>query len=334
MRQQPQPDSSSGRAPARDGADGWHLLERDMPEPAPAGRRQPRGRPKPADAQPSRVRARGNASAAARQRRPKRLGGDDRQPSAPGRGEILVRVQACDLSNVDPALSTGATPRRVARGARGVCGLDAAGTVIATGDRVTRFAAGDEVFGHFTTESGAWAEAPLVRAGADGPNVELRPEALDPLAAAALARSGLTAKTILRAAELEPDQTALVIGATSGTGTMLLSLLDEAGAKVIDTANDTTESTTGDPVVDALTFHPDLDLLVDLVSWGEPYFITATATQGTIVSARRPPDGPGVRRIGISAERGDLATLAKRALEDRQPVDTAHVQRLELATSA
>jgi hypothetical protein len=257
------------------------------------------------------------------------LGGDDGQPSAPGPGEILVRVQACGLNHVDPALSTGAMSQLFAPGAPYICGLDAAGTVIATGDRVTRFAAGDEVFGHFPAESWAWAEAPCGRTTADGPHVEFRPEGLDPLAATALAHSGLTAKTILRAAELRPGQTALVIGATSATGTILMSLLAEAGAQVIASATDAIEYTTADPVVAALTSHPDVDLLVDLVSFGEPYFITAAARHGTIVSALPRQYEPGIPRIGISAEPGDLAALAQRVLDGRHPIDIAHVNRLE-----
>jgi hypothetical protein len=121
----------------------------------------------------------------------------------------------------------------------------------------------------------------------------------------------------------------MVLGATSRTGTMLLSLLAETGAHVIASATDTIEYTTADPVVQARTSHPDLDLLVDLVSHGEPYFITAAARHGTIVSALPRPDGPGIPRIGISAEPGDLAALAQRALDERQSVDIAHVNRLE-----
>jgi hypothetical protein len=319
-----------------EGGDGRHVLEpRDMPSRALAGRQRRRGWRNPADAQPARAPAHarrgGSASVVGPQRLPEHLGGDDGQPSAPGRGEILVRVQACGLNHGDPALSTVAMSQLFAHGAPYVSGLDAAGTVIATGDRVTRFAVGDEVFGHFPAESWAWVEPPCGRATADGPHVELRPEGLDPLAAAALAHDGLIAKTILRAAELRPGQTALVIGATSRTGEILLSLLAETGAHVIDSATDTIEYTTGDPVVDALTAHPDLDLLVDLVSFGEPYFVTATARHGTIVSALPRPDGPGVPRIGISAEPGDLAALAQRALDERQPVDITHVHQLEMS---
>jgi hypothetical protein len=182
--------------------------------------------------------------------------------------------------------------------------------VIATGDRVSRFAINDEVFGHFPAQSWAWVETPCGRTTANGPHVELRPDGLDPLPALALARCGLTAKTILRAAKLRPGQTALVIGATTQTGTILMSLLAETGAHMIASDTDTIDQATGDPVVNALTSNPDLDLLVDLVSLGEPYFITRAARQGTIVSAQPRPDGPSIPRIRISAEPGDLAELA------------------------
>jgi NADPH:quinone reductase-like Zn-dependent oxidoreductase len=269
---------------------------------------------------------------AGRQRRPEHVGCGAGQQSALGPGEILVRVQACDLSHGDPALSTGDMSQPFAHGARSICGLDAAGTVIATGEGVARFAVGDEVFGHFPAGSWAWIEALCVRA-ADGPHVELRPEGLGPLAAAAVAHSGLTAKTMLRAARLRPGQTALVIGTTSQTATMLLSLLAATGAHLLDSATDTTEDTTehtaGDPDVDTFTSDPDVDLLVDLVGFGEPYFITAAAGHGAIVSAVPGPDGPGVPRIAISAEPGDLPALAQRALDERQPIDIAHVHALE-----
>jgi NADPH:quinone reductase len=194
------------------------------------------------------------------------------------------------------------------------------------------------VFGHFLAESSTWVHSPCARTTADGPHVERRPEGLDPLAAVALAEAGLTAKTILRAAELRPGQTALVIGATSGVGTVLVPLLAEAGAHVIAGATpedddyvrslgaaETIEYTTASPVGDVLTAHPDIDLFVDLVSFSEPYFITAGAPHGTIVSAQPRGDEPGIPRIGIEAEPGDLAALAQRALDARQPVEIAPI---------
>jgi NADPH2:quinone reductase len=261
--------------------------------------------------------------------------------SSPGPGEILLRVQACGLNHVAHALGSGAVSQPSAHGAPNICGIGAAGTVIAAGDRVTRYAVGDDVFGHFPAESWAWVQAPCARTTADGPHVERRPEGLDPLAAVALAEAGLTAQTILRAAELQPGQTALVIGATSRAGMLLMPLLAEAGAYVIAGATpddenyvrslgaaDTIEYTTAYPVADALAAHPDVDLLVDLVSLGEPYFITAAARHGTLVTALPRAEGPGLPHIEISAEPGDLAALAQRALHARQPVELAHVHRL------
>jgi NADPH:quinone reductase-like Zn-dependent oxidoreductase len=267
--------------------------------------------------------------------------------SPPGPGEILVRVQACGLNHVDHALRAGAMPQLSAYVAPFMCGIGVAGSVIAAGDSVSRFAVGDEVFGHFVAESWAWLQAPCARTAAEGAHVEHRPEGLDPLAAAALVASGLTAKTILRAADLRPDQTALVIGATSGAGTVLVPLLAEAGVHVIAGvtaddedyvrslgAADTIEYTSTNPVADVLACHPDVDLLVDFLGFGEPYFITAAASHGTIVTALPGADEAGAPCIGISAELGDLAALAQHALHGRRPAELAQVYRLETVGQA
>jgi NADPH:quinone reductase-like Zn-dependent oxidoreductase len=213
-------------------------------------------------------------------------------------------VQACGLNHADDK--------------PGRCAVAAAGTVIAAGDGVTRFAAGDEVFGQFPVESWAGLEAACARTAAGGPHVEHRPAGLDPLAAVALVEGGLTAKTILRAAQLRPGQTAVVIGATSRAGSVLVALLDEAGAHVIEYA-------TASRVADALAAHPDTDLLVDLVSFAEPYFITGGARGGAIVTANPATDKPGIPRIAICAEPGDLAALAQRALDEGRPGELADV---------
>jgi NADPH2:quinone reductase len=263
-------------------------------------------------------------------------------PSTLCPGEILVRVHACGLNRVDHALSTGAMSQLSAHGAPYVCGIGAAGTVIAAGDHVTRFAVGDEVFGHFQAESWAGAQAPYARTSADAPHVERRPDNLDPLAAAALAEDGLTAKTIVRAADLRPGQTALVIGATSMAGTVLVPLLADAGAHVIAGATpddedyvrslgaaDTIQYTTADPIADTLASHSDVDLFVDLVSFDEPYFITAAANHGTIVTSLPVADEPGIPRTAISAEPGDLAALGQRALDGRRAAEIAHARGLQ-----
>jgi NADPH2:quinone reductase len=275
-------------------------------------------------------------------RLPRRTGCDEPEKLPTGRDEILVRVQACGLNHGDHALNAAVMSQPFTPAAPYISGMDAAGTVIAAGDGVTRFHVGDDVFGHFQAESWALVPTPCARTTADGPHVERRPEGLDPLAAAALAEGGLIAKTILRAADIQPGHTALVIGATTRTGTVLIPLLAEAGAHVIAAAtpadedhvralgaSQTTPYSATDPLADALASHPDIDLFVDLITFGEPYFITATAGNGTIVTDLPVTYKPGIPRIAIAPEPGDLATLAQRALDGHQPVDLAHVYRLE-----
>jgi NADPH:quinone reductase-like Zn-dependent oxidoreductase len=323
-----------------EGAEGLRGLERDLPGRALVVRDRRRGQPDTAVARPTAAsppaRRDRNASVARRQRLPEHRGDAEGQPSPTGPGEILVRLQACGLNYVDDAVHSGAASQSTGGGAPCICGIDAAGTVISAGDRVMRFAVGDEVFGHFLTESWAWVQTPCARTTADGPHVERLPEGLDPLAATAIAEGGLTAKTILRAASVRSGDTALVIGATSRTGTVLVPLLAEAGAYVIAGATpeddgyvrslgaaETIQCTTANPVADLLTSLPNVNVFVDLVSFGEPYFITAGAPHGTIVTALPRAYEPGIPRIGISAEPGDLAALAQRALDRRQPVDVA-----------
>jgi NADPH:quinone reductase-like Zn-dependent oxidoreductase len=163
---------------------------------------------------------------------------------------------------------------------------------------------GEEVFGHVPAESSRSVQARRARA---------------------TTAARLTAAALIRAADLRPGQTAVLIGAGSEAGTLLVPLLTEAGVRVIAGttpeddayvrslgAAETFEYAGADPATDALASHPDLDLLVDLVSFDEPYLITAAARHGTIVTARRGAGAPGIGipRVGMSAEPDDLAALA------------------------
>src|SRR5918994_3638749 len=83
---------------------------------------------------------------------------------APRAGELLVRVEASDLSAADAALRSGSPfAARLFAGLRrpriAVLGADFAGTVAAIGPGVTRFAVGDEVWGATGTAMGAHAES-------------------------------------------------------------------------------------------------------------------------------------------------------------------------------
>jgi NADPH:quinone reductase-like Zn-dependent oxidoreductase len=107
-----------------------------------------------------------------------------------------------------------------------VPGLDVAGTVVAVGSEVTRFQAGDDVFG---ISRGAFAEYAAVRED----KLAHKPAILSFEQAAVVPISGGTAIQGLRdSGHLEAGQRVLVIGASGGVGTYAVQLAKAFGAEV------------------------------------------------------------------------------------------------------
>jgi NADPH:quinone reductase-like Zn-dependent oxidoreductase len=160
------------------------------------------------------------------------LGLTDLARPAPGPGEVVVRVHA---AGVDPGvwhLTTGQPYllRLLGFGLRApknpVRGLDFAGTVEETGDGVTKFRPGDEVFG---TGEGSFAEYTVAREDL----LSAKPSRLSFEQAAAVAVSGCTALQGLRdAGRVRPGQSVLVIGAAGGVGSFAVQLAKHFGAEV------------------------------------------------------------------------------------------------------
>ncbi|MDS0137916.1 MULTISPECIES: NAD(P)-dependent alcohol dehydrogenase [unclassified Amycolatopsis] len=156
----------------------------------------------------------------------------DIERPAPGPGEVLVRVHA---AGVDPGvwhLTTGQPylVRLLGFGVRRpknpVRGLDFAGTIEETGDGVTKFRPGAEVFGECT---GAFAEYAVAKAD----RVAAKPARLSFEQAGAVAISGCTALQGLRdAGRVRPGQSVLVIGAAGGVGSFAVQLAKTFGAEV------------------------------------------------------------------------------------------------------
>src|SRR4051794_14927018 len=85
-------------------------------------------------------------------------------PSA-GPGQVLVRVEAAALNPFDLALTSGAMREMIPLSFPFVIGMDAAGTVAAVGEGVTRFAVGDPVLGWSGFTSGTAAEYAVIPDG-------------------------------------------------------------------------------------------------------------------------------------------------------------------------
>ncbi len=224
---------------------------------------------------------------------------EDRDPPAPRPGEVLVRVRAAALNRVDLAMSQG----HVHGGAGGlgnVLGVEWAGEIAALGDGVTGHEVGDRVMG---SGGGAFAEyavtdlgrlLPIPDANLSAGEAATLPVALQTLHDA-LATNGA----------LQPGQTVLIHGASSGVGLMGLQIAKALGASFVagtstnpgrrarlaefgaDLALDSTDPGWSKQLVEA-TGGQGVDLVVDQVS-GPRFNDTLRATKigGRIVNVGR-----------------------------------------------
>jgi NADPH:quinone reductase-like Zn-dependent oxidoreductase len=107
--------------------------------------------------------------------------------------------------------------------------MDAAGTVVAIGDAVTRFAVGDEVIAMLGSRFGGHAELAVIDADAA---VAPKPRRLGFEEAAALVFGGITAEAFLRQTTVGADTRVLVNGASGAVGSSVVQLAHAAGAHV------------------------------------------------------------------------------------------------------
>ena len=152
---------------------------------------------------------------------------------SPGEDQVLIRVRA---AGVDPGvwhLMTGEPylVRAMGFGLRrpkvAVRGRDLAGVVEAVGSGVTRFRAGEEVYG--TCESGSFAEyaaAPAKRLASKPVNISFEQAAVAPI-------SGVTALQAVRdCGRVQAGQQVMVIGAAGGVGSFAVQIARALGARV------------------------------------------------------------------------------------------------------
>jgi len=150
----------------------------------------------------------------------------------PADDQLLVKVHAASVNPLDWHYMRGEPyVMRMSAGfgapADPNMGVDFSGTVEAVGKSVTRFKAGDEVFGG---RSGALGEYLVVR---ESRAVALKPANVSHEQAAAVPVAALTALQALREqGNLEPGQKVLINGASGGVGTYAVQLAKVMGAEV------------------------------------------------------------------------------------------------------
>lgn len=169
---------------------------------------------------------------------------------APKDNELLIRVVAatvtagdCEVRSLKLPLWLS-LPMRLYIGLRKpsrvvILGQELAGEVEAVGKDVTRFKAGDQVFGSTGFSFGAYAEYVCLPADSAGSALARKPANITYEEAAAVPTGGLEALHFLRLGNVQNGQKVLINGAGGSIGTFGLQLARHFGAEV--TAVDSAE---------------------------------------------------------------------------------------------
>ena len=231
-----------------------------------------------------------------------------------GEKDVLIEVHCAALDRGTWHLMTG-MPYLIRilgfgfmRPKQPIPGIDVSGRVIKVGNAVTRFAAGDKVFG---IANGSFAE--YTRAKED--KLVTKPERLTFEAAAAATVSGITAlEALTDVGRVQAGQHVLVVGASGGVGTYTVQLAKALGAEVTGVASaskaDLLHSLGADHVIDYATNYLvdskcQYDLIIDIGGRNKVSSLRRVLTpQGTLVfvggeDGNRVTGGIG-RQVGAS----------------------------------
>jgi NADPH:quinone reductase-like Zn-dependent oxidoreductase len=150
----------------------------------------------------------------------------------PGANDVLIRLDTAGIGVWDPYFRSGEIGTAQEDFPR-VIGNDGAGTVVATGERVTRYRVGERVYA-YSMDGGFYAEYVAV----NEENVAPIPPGVKTDEAGALGADGVTA---LRGLEdelrLERGDTLMIFGASGGIGHIAVQLAKRIGAKVLAVAS-------------------------------------------------------------------------------------------------
>ena len=236
-----------------------------------------------------------------------------------------MRVQASSVNSVDSSIASGMLKQMgVEYEFPVILGRDYAGVVEQVGPEVTRYAAGDEVFGFIlqanpTVRHGSWAELIAVP---DDISIAPAPTGVDLAAVGAAPVAGITAMLAIDALELSEGDTLLVVGASGGVGSFAVQLGVRAGATVVAPALPEDEAylrelgvsellpRSGDLEAVARERHPDgFGAILDLVSFTDdsaPLLKEGGRLASTLGAAG---DGPGRINVMAAPTRENLQRL-------------------------
>ncbi|MFF0574593.1 NADP-dependent oxidoreductase [Streptosporangium saharense] len=150
---------------------------------------------------------------------------------SPGPGQVLLRVRAAGVNPVDWKIRAGLLKEFIPVALPYTPGGEAAGEVVAVGEGVSAWAAGDEVFGPV---AGGYADHTL----AEADRLAAKPADLSWEAAAGLYSSAETANRVLDLLKVTEGETLLVHGAAGSVGGLVVQFAVASGIRVVGTASE------------------------------------------------------------------------------------------------
>jgi NADPH:quinone reductase-like Zn-dependent oxidoreductase len=233
----------------------------------------------------------------------------------PGPTEVLIKTAAVGVNPVDWKTGSGhAMHRFFPKGGPVVLGWDVAGIVVEAGAGVTRFSAGDRVFGMPRFPKPAHAYAEFVVAGAR--EVARIPDNVSDTEAGAVPLAALTAwQSIVDTFKTRHGDRVLIHAASGGVGHLAVQIARARGAHVFATASPQNAAALrelgADHVIDYRTERfedvaTDMDAVLDLVGTADNVerSITALKRGGTLVVVPSPthlPPRTQLDEAGITA---------------------------------
>lgn len=269
-------------------------------------------------------------------------------------GTFKIKIAAAGLNPFDWKLVDGILKDHMPHVFPMILGTDAAGVVVETGAGVTRFKAGDKVYGqviHAPVGEGAYAEYVTVP---DTVAMAKAPEKISLADAAAAPTAGMTAMQLLDKSGLQAGQTLLLIGATGGVGSFTVQVAKTRGVNVIATVSGAeaaermkalgaagTIDYTKAPVEEQ--FPGGADALIDLVSdkAGLAKLTPLVKRGGTVLTTQFVADKTALKELGLQG--GNFETQGSPASLDalRELIDAGTLSipvdkkvRLEQAPAA
>jgi NADPH:quinone reductase-like Zn-dependent oxidoreductase len=225
-----------------------------------------------------------------------------------GEGDVLVRVDAASLNQLDVKIAQGEFKQILPYALPLILGNDFAGTVIRVGAKVRGFKPGDEVYARPSQDRiGAFTERIAVAES----DLALKPTSIGLEEAASLPLVALTAwQALVERGNLQPGQKVLIHAGAGGLGSIAIQLAKHLGATVAATTSgsnaDFVRELGADVVVDYRTQNFEqllegYDLVLDSLG-GENLekSLRILRPGGRAIGLSGPPDPAFARQAGLN----------------------------------